>query len=167
MFEKFKRFVLDNLNDRTIKNISTIGKAGYFCKCPGTVGSAIGIIWYLLAFPWLNSLLTLVTFGISILFGIVICTESERIIGKKDPAEVIIDEVLAMPLCFFGIAIFEQPTILTLIIGFAIFRFFDIKKPFGINELQVAPGGLGIMLDDVLAALYTNISLHIISMILF
>lgn len=167
MFEKIKRFLLDNLTDRTIKNIATIGPAGYSCRCPGTVGSAIGLALYLLAFPWLNGFLTLVMFGLSIVFGVVICTEAERIIGKKDPSEVIIDEVLAMPLSFFGIAIFEQPTILTLILGFAIFRFFDIKKPFGINELQAVPGGLGVMLDDVLAAVYTNISLHIISIIFF
>ena len=167
MFEKIKRFLLDHLSDQTIKNIATIGRAGYSCRCPGTVGSAIGLAWYLLAFPWLNGFLTFVIFGLSIVFGIVICTEAERIIGKKDPVEAIIDEVLAMPLCFFGIAIFKQPTILTLALGFAIFRFFDIKKPFGINELQVVPGGLGVMLDDILAAIYTNILLHFISLIFF
>ncbi len=58
--------------------------------------------------------------------------------------------------------LFVPLTIVSAIIGFALFRFFDIRKPLGINKLQKVKGGSGIMLDDILAGVYANIVLQLI-----
>ena len=77
--------------------------------------------------------------------------------NKKDPSEIVIDEVSGM-----WIALFLIPqNWLLFLIGFMLFRFFDIEKPFIINKVQYYPGGIGIMADDILAGIFTCIILHI------
>jgi phosphatidylglycerophosphatase A len=94
-----------------------------------------------------------------------ICGEAERRIGRQDPGEVILDEVVAMPLCFLGWRMIVPAGFLAslalLIAGFGLFRFFDIRKPGFINRLQGIPGGWGIVLDDTAAALATCATLHL------
>lgn len=167
MLKELHAFLLKHLSDTNIKKIATVGPAGYSCKCPGTIGSIIGILWYLLAFSHVNGILALLLYIFTIMFGVVICTESERIIGRKDPSEVIIDEVLAIPLCYFGIVTNPGNLWIVLLLGFVLFRFFDIKKPFSIDKVQALPGGLGVMADDALAALYSNVALNVICAIFF
>jgi phosphatidylglycerophosphatase A len=91
-----------------------------------------------------------------------ICAAAERGLGRADPGEVIIDEVVAMPLCFLGWSRLESaatPWVL-FAVGFALFRLFDITKPFGIAQLQRLPGGWGVMADDLAATLAACASLH-------
>ena len=80
--------------------------------------------------------------------------EKER---GKDPGLVVIDEFVGQWLALFCL----PRAIAIYIIGFALFRLFDIWKPFPVNRIQSLPGGWGIMLDDVLAAIYTNLCLHL------
>jgi phosphatidylglycerophosphatase A len=82
-------------------------------------------------------------------------------IGEKEPSCVIFDEFVAMPICFLGIRNFVTPKIPTrkiLLIGFVIFRLFDILKPLGIKKVQHLSGGIGIVIDDILAAIYTDVT---------
>jgi phosphatidylglycerophosphatase A len=92
-----------------------------------------------------------------------ICGEAERRLGRTDPGEVILDEVVAVPLCFLGWQGLVHPIPLwgVCLAGFAVFRFFDISKPFIINRLQALPGGWGIVADDLAAALATCAVLHL------
>jgi phosphatidylglycerophosphatase A len=94
-----------------------------------------------------------------------ICGEAEIRMGRRDPGEVILDEFVAMPLCFLGWQMIVGPGLLEflglLIAGFALFRFYDIKKPLVINSLQDLPGGWGIVIDDTAAALATCATLHL------
>jgi phosphatidylglycerophosphatase A len=76
---------------------------------------------------------------------------------------VILDEFIAMPLCFLGWRALPAvlPTWAVLLAGFALFRLFDIWKPLGIRRLQALPGGWGVVADDLVAALAACATLHI------
>jgi phosphatidylglycerophosphatase A len=98
--------------------------------------------------------------------GIVLCGVAAAIIGKKDPQEVNMDEFVAMPLVYLfnpmGPAMHggTKTGLLFILLGFLLFRLFDITKPFGIKALEKLPGGFGIVLDDVMAAIYANLALQ-------
>ena len=82
--------------------------------------------------------------------------------AKKDPGEVILDEFVAMPLCFLGWPAMLHPLQpwAVFLLGLGLFRLFDILKPFGIRRLQYLPGGWGIVIDDTAAALAACATLH-------
>jgi phosphatidylglycerophosphatase A len=84
--------------------------------------------------------------------------------GQKDPPSIILDEFCAMPLCFLGIERFAGQVAVwkILLCGFCIFRLLDVLKPFGIRALERFRGGVGIMVDDMAAALMTCLALHVI-----
>jgi phosphatidylglycerophosphatase A len=93
-----------------------------------------------------------------------ICGEAGRRLGLKDPGFVILDEFVAIPLCFVGwhglTAI--VPAWSLLIAGFLLFRLFDIWKPLWINRLQDLPGGWGVVADDYAAAVAACLVMHAI-----
>lgn len=75
-----------------------------------------------------------------------------------DPSRVVVDEVVG-----FWIALFAVPKSLALVaIGFVLFRVFDIWKPFPIRKIETLPQGWGIMADDILAGIYTNVLLRLV-----
>ncbi len=146
------------------KRIATLGMLGYRMPAPGTWGSLLGVFFYQVVFhpfPWFWQLLFL-TVGIFLAIGL--CDKAEQTIGRRDPREIILDEFSAMPLCFIGTRGLA-PEInygWVLLLGFLLFRFFDIAKPLGIQKLQQLPGGWGIVIDDLGAALATWISLQLL-----
>lgn len=132
--------------------IATGGYLGYFPIAPGTAGSLLGILIYLAAdlTPQITAVLILLLFS----FGIVISGEAEKIFGRKDSPHIVLDEVLG---AFLSVAFLPRKTGY-IVAGFLFFRFFDILKPFPIRRLEKkVEGGFGIMLDDLLAAFYTNL----------
>ena len=122
---------------------------------PGTVGSLVGVL-----FAWLTIDLGLplqlaVAVAISAA-GIWICGESARRIGVHDHGGIVWDEIAGMYITLLA----APPTIGAWILGFVLFRVFDIAKPWPIRDLDHRlGGGLGIMLDDLAAALYALILL--------
>ena len=76
--------------------------------------------------------------------------EAERSLGGKDPGAIVIDEVAGMTLSVVAL----PPTPAVLIAGFVLFRVFDVVKPYPANALQRLPGGVGVMIDDLVAGLY-------------
>ena len=80
----------------------------------------------------------------------------------KDPSKLVLDEWAGQAVVFLGLPFYNiiGPDLLLLITGFIFFRFFDIKKPLGVNELQQFPGGWGILLDDLLAGVYAMFCLY-------
>ena len=80
-----------------------------------------------------------------------------------DPKQVVIDEMIGVWIAIIGLPL----TVPNLIIGFILFRFFDIAKPLGIRQLEKIKGGWGVMLDDVLAGVYANILLQIFNLLYF
>jgi len=156
-----------NLPTPWVIGLARLGPIGPNLPAPGTWGSAAGLLWVVAAF-WLPRLglgATLLLCAVSSYVAIGLCGEAEIRLGKKDPGEVILDEFVAMPLCFLGwhSLVAAWPAghgAGVLLAGFAAFRFFDILKPLGINRLQDLPGGWGVVIDDLAAALAACATLH-------
>lgn len=135
--------------------------AGFLPNAPGTWGSFFALfpIYYIgLYSPWYGmALFTL----LCSLITIWVSEECERVWGG-DPSPLVMDEFAGQGMTFIAISFTGDQTydILLLVAGFIIFRFFDIKKPLGVNELQRLPGGLGILVDDLLAGFYAFLCLR-------
>lgn len=131
--------------------------AGYSPKAPGTMGTlvALPIIWLLSYFSLeVYIFLTIaVTVG-----GTVLAHYSSKWLGVHDHPGIVIDEIAGM----MWVMAFVPVNILTLILGFLFFRVFDILKPFPIRWLdRHVSGGIGIMVDDLLAAVYAVLALYL------
>ncbi len=141
---------------------------------PGTFGTLLGFV--LLAVLLLPASLWFFLSGMIVAIGIsiVACGEAEKALGVHDPGSVVVDEIVAVPVCcagwlmlewrrsgeFPGIPdIFAPGKILLLAGVFFLFRVFDIWKPWPVNGSQRLPGGWGVTADDVLAAGYVNLAL--------
>ena len=125
--------------------------AGLAPKAPGTFGSLVGVIaaWWLLELPlpWRVGVVLAV-----IAAGVWICGESARRLGRHDDQRIVFDEIAGVLLT--ALAVTER-TVFSLALVFVFFRFFDIWKPWPIRDVDHSlRGGLGIMLDDLIAALY-------------
>ncbi len=145
--------------------MATLGPVGLRMRAPGTWGSAAGLLFFAVCFYPLGIVESLVAIAALAYFAVGVCGEAEIRLGKHDPGEVILDEFVAMPLCFLGWPMIIGPGLVPflglMLAGFALFRFYDIKKPLVINSLQDLPGGWGIVLDDTAAALATCATLHL------
>ncbi len=146
--------------ERRTKLITSIFYLGHSPLVPGTIGSLAGVLIYLMVrdHP--------ILYGFSIIFifvlGIVFSAEAEKIYKQKDARAIVIDEACGMMLSLAFL-----PYKLWLVIsGFVLFRFFDIIKPPPARSLEKLPGAWGIMMDDILAALYTNLILQFLVRIL-
>lgn len=149
-----------------VLNCATLGPIGRIRHAPGTWGSLAGLAVQLVLFHGLESVWkTLLVCLISVWFAVSICGEAEFRLGRRDPGEVVLDEFVAMPLCFLNwpalmIGPWSKAPIVVFLAGFALFRLFDITKPFGIRKLQDLPAGWGVVMDDIAAALLTCGALH-------
>ncbi len=136
--------------------------SGLTPKAPGTAGTLVGVIVYLLLLPsqhWVYWLVTIALF----VAGIFICGYSAKKLGVEDPGAVNWDEVVGF-LFTMGFAPHGWPWV---ILGFVLFRFFDILKPWPIRWFdRNLHGGLGIMVDDVVAAIPAAAIIYIVTLIL-
>jgi phosphatidylglycerophosphatase A len=125
--------------------------AGLAPRAPGTFGSAVGIVvaWWLLDLPLVARIgVVLAVIG----SGVWICGESARRLGKHDDQRIVLDEIAGVLLT--SLAVVEK-SFFALALVFVFFRLFDIWKPWPIRDVDHSlKGGLGIMLDDLIAALY-------------
>lgn len=141
-----------------IKLLATWFGIGYI-KGGGTIAAAVtcGLIWllWLTAAGQSNWLFIAITILITLL-GIWLGDRVEPFWGK-DSYRVVIDEVAGMLVTMIWI----PHNAWLLFAGFILFRFFDMVKPLGIRKLENLPGGTGVMLDDVLAGVYSNIILQV------
>ena len=166
--------------DKFGKEILTMFGIGYFKYAPGTAASFVTcIIFYLLyasSFYLGQGKIYIVCILLIILvYSIIIIDKLSYIFKKKDPEEIVIDEFIgqSIPLTpyffhrFFSIEevyfFFGWPFLDWIIISFILFRFFDIVKPFPINVVdKKMKNGLGVMLDDIIAGIYSTITIYII-----
>jgi phosphatidylglycerophosphatase A len=140
-------------------SIATCG-VGYMPLAPGTFGSLVGVGLFLLlpANPLvIIAAIVLVTFA-----GIWAATRTEELSGRKDPGKVVVDEVAGQLISLFPLTLFTRWSIITVIISFILFRFFDIVKPYPANRLQELNGGAGVMFDDLVAGVYSAVVVSII-----
>lgn len=137
--------------------IATGVGSGYAPFAPGTVGTIAGIPVYLLL-SRLSWTFYLISVLILTLLAIYISREGEKIFNEKDSPRIVIDEIVGFQWTMFLVL----PTVLHILLGFFLFRLFDIVKIFPAGYLQNRlPGGYGIVIDDVVAGMYSNIILLI------
>ncbi len=161
--------------------VTTFG-VGYLPLIPGTLGSAVGVAIYL-GVAWLVAMLALgfnihvsslgwepftswvhaailIAFLLFTLLGIWAAGRSTELLGNLDPPQAVVDEVIGQLITFlfvpFGIG---WPLV---IVGFVLFRLFDIWKPYPIDDLQNLPAGIGVCADDILAGVYAGVCLSVI-----
>lgn len=131
-------------------------------RAPGTVGTLLGIPLVLLVAPMgfaAHALVALTAF----VAGVYVCGESARRLDVHDHGGIVWDEVTGYLITMLAAP--AEPV--WLMLGFALFRLFDIVKPWPIREADHSlRGGLGIMLDDVLAAVYAGTSLYLVHLLL-
>ena len=141
---------------KRIKLITSFFYLGHSPFMPGTMGSLGGLIVYFLVRD--NEIL----YGFSILFlfllGIMFSGEAEKIYKRKDAKMIVIDEACGMLLALF----FVPMNLFAVILGFFLFRILDILKPPPARRMEKLTGSLGVMFDDIVAAIYTNLALQII-----
>jgi len=133
---------------------------GYLPHCPGTFGTLIALPVSLIVNrialdePWLGAISLA---GLTVI-AVWLADQAASILGRKDPQTVTIDEIAG-----FALASFLTVSLAGLVIAFVLFRFFDIAKIFPARRLEALPGGAGIVLDDMLAGLYTFLILRLLS----
>ncbi len=135
--------------------VSTVFCLGYSPIVPGTVGSAggIAVYWLTAGLPW--------QWRCVLLAGVLAASvwsagRAERLFGVKDSRRIVIDEAAGLLVALAAI-----PRRWDLVIaGFVLFRLFDIVKPFPARRSESLPGGLGVTTDDVVAGIYTNLTLR-------
>jgi phosphatidylglycerophosphatase A len=137
--------------------IATVGYCGYSPIAPGTVGSAAGLLFYLLVW-WTGS--PIVEVGLIVgLFaaGVWAGTIAERYFGGIDPGPIVMDEVVGMliTLAFIPVGLSGA------LAGFVLFRIYDVFKPYPAGRFEQLHGGLGVMADDAMAAVYANLTLRL------
>ena len=143
---------------RLILFLSTGCYSGYLPIAPGTWGSMVGLVMFML----MHKLSIPVYLGVTaaiFFIGVFVAGETEKIEDNRDPGIVVIDEIAGMLVTMIA----APATPLAMALGFFIFRVFDVLKPFPIRLAdQRLHGGIGIMLDDILAGIYSLIVLQLI-----
>lgn len=136
--------------------VSTFGYVGFFPIAPGTAGSLAALVPYFALRTWGTPLLELVAIVVVGVLGVWAANGAERALGRKDPGPVVIDEVLGMLITLAWLPLSPAG----IVAGFLLFRIFDIIKPYPAGRLEKLPGGLGIMADDAMAAVYAHLALR-------
>lgn len=151
------------LPDSVVTGCATLGALGRKMPAPGTWGSLAGLLYFTVFFMRSGIIPHLLASALGAYLAVGLCGEAEVRLRKKDPGQVILDEFVAMPLCFLGWSELGRalPTWGVLLAGLGLFRFFDIVKPLGIGRLQRWPGGWGVVADDLAAALAACATLHL------
>lgn len=152
---------------------------GYLPLMPGTFGSMVGVAIYfgvvafdssaggrlvaagytseqITAITWASNSILLVAF---IIIGIWASGRSIAILGNTDPSEAVVDEVLGTLTTLLFIP--HGASWIFVLVGFALFRLFDIWKPYPIDSLQTLPAGVGVCADDIVAGVYAGMCLSI------
>lgn len=137
--------------------LATAGYAGFSPIAPGTAGSVVGLAVYVVL-RWIGSPFVEASVIVLVLvLGIWTAGIVERQLGK-DPGAVVIDEVLGMLITLA----FLNVTPIGAVVGFVLFRVYDVIKPYPAGRLEDLHGGAGIMLDDLMAGLYGQLTMRVL-----
>ena len=148
-------------NGRLFSWIASGGGVGYAPIAPGTAGSLLGLLVYVLLPEWPPMMWV----GITLIFffiGVRAATSAETLWGH-DAGRIVIDEIVGMWVAL----LFLPRTMWIAVLGFFIFRFFDIVKPFPADRSQRLKAGWGVMVDDVIAGIYANVILQLLDRFVF
>ncbi|NNF47148.1 MAG: phosphatidylglycerophosphatase A [Desulfofustis sp.] len=148
--------------DRLIVVLATGFYSGKIPFAPGTWGSAFALIpWYFCR--GLSLANYLIVLGALFVVGFLTAGSAEKIFDKPDPGSIVIDEIMGM---FVALTLAPNHPVAWLL-GFILFRIFDVWKPFPVSWLDThLHGGIGIMMDDVMAGIYALICLQLIWLVI-
>ncbi len=149
-------FGASSFQDKTVVCLATGFYTGNIPWAPGTFGTLPGLLlcFFLARLPLSVSILLILSL---IALSIWIAGEAEKMLGQKDPGCIVIDEIVGMAVTLLAIPFSLQ----TAVAGFLLFRFFDILKPPPIRIIdKKVHGGIGIVLDDVIAGVFANLVLR-------
>ncbi|HJT36298.1 MAG TPA: phosphatidylglycerophosphatase A [Pirellulales bacterium] len=133
---------------------------GLIPLAPGTFGTLLGIplAWGLQQVPHVG--VRVLVIAVVCAVGVPICTlAARRLGGQKDPGSIVLDEIASLPITFFLIPL---DSVAVVAAGFILHRLFDITKPPPARQLERLPSGLGIMADDWIAGVYSNLALRLV-----
>ncbi|MFH1102922.1 MAG: phosphatidylglycerophosphatase A [Pseudomonadota bacterium] len=147
-----------NFSEKSVIFLATGCYAGKIPVAPGTFGSAVGLpLCYFLSRIDLRYSFVIILALIAL--SILIAHRAQRFFEKKDPGDIVIDEVSGIVVTFFGLPF----DVYHVVFGFLLFRVMDIFKPYPIRLIdQRVSGGKGIVLDDVMAGVYANVATRIL-----
>jgi phosphatidylglycerophosphatase A len=134
--------------------VATCGYLGYVPIAPGTFGSAAGLAVFLAVQRSGSVTVELATIAVLFAIGIWSGTVAEHHFGGVDPGPIVLDEVVGM---LITLALLPPVTLTGAIVGFLVFRVLDVIKPWPAGGFEKLPGGLGVMADDGMAAVYGNL----------
>lgn len=154
--------------------IATGFGTGYSPVCPGTVGTLVGIPLAVLLTALHGSLWLQIAIALALtVLAIPVCDIAEKYFGKTDDGRIVADEYMLFPICFiaqepiwelfFGATPDPLRAVLFIVLAFVVARFFDILKPFPAYQVQSLHGGLGIVMDDFFASVYSWIAIWLIN----
>jgi len=147
--------------ERLAKIVATLGFFGYSPVASGTAGTLIAcLVYYLLCGSMAGYFLVTV---VVLILGFWSAGKAEKIFGNIDDRRIVIDEAAGLFISMFLVPF----SLKYLIAGFVIFRIFDIIKPQPARACEKLPGSLGVMMDDIVCGIYTNILLHLLILIKF
>jgi phosphatidylglycerophosphatase A len=145
------------LRDSGIRVFSTFFGIGFLPLMPGTFASLTGLLVYSLVKD--NLYVYIIVTALITALGFLVSGAAEKLFNKKDPSFVVIDEVSGMLLSL----LFVPYDFKWFVAAFFIFRILDTLKPYPAGQFQNIKGSAGIMLDDIIAAVYTNIVLQVVA----
>ena len=142
--------------DVILKYIATLGFIGFVPFAPGTFGSIFSFIIFIILKPSVPAHILILLFAVPL--GIISSHFAEKLLHEKDSRHIVIDEF-----CGYLFSVLFIPfSITNALTAFFLFRVFDILKPFPIKKVEsILSGGKGIMADDMVAAIYTNLILQL------
>jgi len=139
-----------------VRILSTFFYAGYFPFMPGTFASFVAALLVFLIAG--NTGLHLLLTAVFLIIGFLVSGRAEKLFGKKDARYIVIDEVAGIFISFA----FIPYDIKLIICGFILFRILDALKPYPAAYLETKKGSVGVMTDDIVAGIYTNIILQFV-----
>lgn len=139
------------------KIVATFFGVGYFPVAPGTLTSAIILLLYKFFLYRLSWPIYLALFFALFALGVWASDATSRGLKEEDPRTVVVDEAVGQFIALFLLS----PHWGLCAVNFFLFRLFDIFKPFPIKRIEKFPGGLGIMLDDIVAAIFAGILINL------
>lgn len=146
-----------NFKDKSVLYLATGSYVGYIPFAPGTFGTALGLIFCYLV-SYINLTISFFLVLLFVLFSIRIAERAEKILKKQDAGCIVIDEIAGIMVTLLGLKFH----VWSALGGFLVFRVFDIIKPFPVRTIEKRlVGGVGIVADDVVAGLLSNIVLRV------
>ena len=151
---------IDNKFLLYLSRLAEVYPIGHFKYAPGTMGSLLGVLFGYFLILNLDIKFYLIFLLIFIIVSYLLCEAHLKFYNKKDPKEVVVDEISGQFIAILGCVQSEKSTymFLSLLLSFILFRFFDITKIGPIKKYENLPNGIGIMADDIVAGLFALVT---------